>query len=99
MYVDTITDVMLERYQRWYVFFHRLSSVYCPGAPQDFGDWLRAREEFEYIVDGANVAYNSQNFGKGMFSFKQVRGESHPSLLCSAVFAWSYFGVSARLPV
>lgn len=40
---------------------------------QDFGDWLRAREEFEYIVDGANVAYNSQNFGKGMFSFKQVR--------------------------
>jgi hypothetical protein len=33
---------------------------------------LRAREEFEYIVDGANVAYNSQNFGKGMFSFRQV---------------------------
>jgi hypothetical protein len=40
--------------------------------PQDFGRWLRTHDEFDYIVDGANVAYNAQNYDDGRFTFKQV---------------------------
>jgi len=37
-----------------------------------FADWLRDRDEYEYIVDAANVAYFNQNFETGRFSYKQV---------------------------
>eukprot|EP01034_Spumella_vulgaris_P023915 gene23915-30194_t len=39
-----------------------------------FSAWLTRQEEFEYIVDGANVAYHNQNFknGSGKFSFQQI---------------------------
>lgn len=39
---------------------------------KDFGDWLREREEFDYIIDGANVAYCNQNFMDGKFSYMQA---------------------------
>jgi hypothetical protein len=44
--------------------------------PQDFGRWLRTHDEFDYIVDGANVAYNAQNYDDGRFTFKQVSLDS-----------------------
>lgn len=37
-----------------------------------FGDWLKTQTEFKYIIDGANVAYNHQNFENGKFSYRQV---------------------------
>lgn len=43
---------------------------------QAFASWLEDKEEFTYVVDGANVAYNRQNFGDGKFSFRQVRRHS-----------------------
>ena len=39
---------------------------------QVFGTWLQDRPEFKYVVDGANVAYNRQNYGQGRFSYRQV---------------------------
>jgi hypothetical protein len=39
---------------------------------QEFGDWLRDRPEFDYIVDAANIAYYGQNFETGKFSYRQV---------------------------
>ena len=39
---------------------------------QNFGTWLAERPEFKYVIDGANVAYNRQNFGQGRFSYRQV---------------------------
>eukprot|EP00597_Dinobryon_sp_UTEXLB2267_P008096 CAMPEP_0170085454 /NCGR_PEP_ID=MMETSP0019_2-20121128/20323_1 /TAXON_ID=98059 /ORGANISM="Dinobryon sp., Strain UTEXLB2267" /LENGTH=619 /DNA_ID=CAMNT_0010301903 /DNA_START=397 /DNA_END=2256 /DNA_ORIENTATION=- len=39
---------------------------------KEFGDWLRSQQEFDYIVDGANVAYFHQNFESGKFSFRQI---------------------------
>ena len=39
---------------------------------QAFSDWLNEQEEFVYIVDGANVAYNKQNFENGKFSYRQI---------------------------
>ena len=39
---------------------------------QNFGTWLEERAEFKYVIDGANVAYNRQNFGHGKFSYRQV---------------------------
>ena len=39
---------------------------------QAFSDWLQEQEEFVYIVDGANVAYNKQNFENGKFSYRQI---------------------------
>ena len=39
---------------------------------QAFSDWLQEQEEFVYIVDGANVAYNKQNFDNGKFSYRQI---------------------------
>ena len=39
---------------------------------QDFADWLANQEEFVYIVDGANVAYNRQDFDNGKFSYRQI---------------------------
>lgn len=39
---------------------------------QAFGDWLKTQTEFKYIIDGANVAYNHQNFENGKFSYRQV---------------------------
>lgn len=47
---------------------------------QDFRRWLEAREEYDFIVDGANVAYSQQNFEGGQFSFKQVRYETFLTL-------------------
>eukprot|EP01035_Chromulina_nebulosa_P018670 gene18670-24417_t len=40
---------------------------------QNFSDWLSDREDFTYIVDGANVAYSHQNFNAGKFSYKQIQ--------------------------
>jgi hypothetical protein len=34
--------------------------------------WLGNQEEFKYFIDGANVAYNCQNFEDGKFSYKQI---------------------------
>lgn len=39
---------------------------------QLFSEWLSAEEEFKFIVDGANVAYNRQNFNGGKFSYQQI---------------------------
>lgn len=40
---------------------------------QNFSAWLSAKPyDYTYIVDGANVAYNRQNFDTGRFSFKQI---------------------------
>jgi pentatricopeptide repeat protein len=39
---------------------------------QDYYTWLQEKEEFVYIVDGANVAYNGQNFDTGKFSYRQI---------------------------
>jgi hypothetical protein len=33
---------------------------------------LKNRDEFKYIVDGANVAYHHQNFSHGKFSYRQI---------------------------
>lgn len=42
------------------------------GHLRSFDSWLRSREEYEYIVDAANVAYSSQNYEFGRFSYGQV---------------------------
>ena len=39
---------------------------------QNFANWLNNQKEFTYIVDGANVAYNRQNFDNGKFNYKQI---------------------------
>ena len=39
---------------------------------ETFGIWLEEQPEFKYIIDGANVAYNRQNFGQGRFSYRQI---------------------------
>eukprot|EP01041_Mallomonas_annulata_P002215 gene2215-4303_t len=39
---------------------------------QTFSDWIDKQEEIDYIIDGANVAYNRQNFAEGKFSYKQI---------------------------
>jgi pentatricopeptide repeat protein len=39
---------------------------------QAFGSWLEDRPQYRYIIDGANVAYNKQNFGSGRFSYRQI---------------------------
>jgi pentatricopeptide repeat protein len=39
---------------------------------QMFSEWLSTEEEFKFIVDGANVAYNRQNFNGGKFSYSQI---------------------------
>ena len=33
---------------------------------------MKNRDEFKYIVDGANVAYHHQNFTEGKFSYRQI---------------------------
>jgi hypothetical protein len=45
---------------------------------KNFASWLQSVEEFDYIVDGANIAYSRQNFDDGKFSFQQV--ENHVEL-------------------
>lgn len=40
---------------------------------KDFETFLSEQNEFEYIVDGANVAYNNQNYEMGRFSYGQIR--------------------------
>jgi len=37
-----------------------------------YSEWLNSLEEFKFIVDGANVAYNRQNFNGGKFSYQQI---------------------------
>lgn len=40
-----------------------------------FSDWLNNANKikpYTYIIDGANVAYNKQNFNDGGFSFRQI---------------------------
>jgi short-subunit dehydrogenase involved in D-alanine esterification of teichoic acids len=38
-----------------------------------FAKWFKQRQPpFTVVIDGANVAYNSQNFVGGRFSFEQV---------------------------
>jgi Zc3h12a-like Ribonuclease NYN domain len=39
---------------------------------QAYGEWLKLQHEFKYIIDGANVAYNHQNFEEGKFSYRQI---------------------------
>ena len=39
---------------------------------QAFDNWLKERDEFIHIVDGANVAYARQNFQTGKFSYRQI---------------------------
>ena len=39
---------------------------------QAFDNWLKERDEFVHIVDGANVAYARQNFQTGKFSYRQI---------------------------
>jgi len=38
----------------------------------EFEDWLKDRQEYEYVVDAANVAYHNQNFNSGKFSYQQI---------------------------
>jgi hypothetical protein len=38
---------------------------------EEFESWI-ADKDFDYIIDGANVAYDRQNYGNGRFSYKQV---------------------------
>ena len=38
----------------------------------DFDTWLSDRPEYDFIVDGANVAYFNQNFDCGKFTFRQI---------------------------
>lgn len=40
---------------------------------QAFESFLQSQKEFEYIIDGANVAYDNQNFEGGRFSYGQIR--------------------------
>eukprot|EP01033_Poteriospumella_lacustris_P009282 gene9282-6646_t len=40
---------------------------------QAFETFLQSQKEFEYIIDGANVAYDNQNYGGGRFSYGQIR--------------------------
>jgi hypothetical protein len=60
------------------------------GRLEDFDSWLKRREEYVYIVDGANVAYTRQNFDNGRFSFTQVR------LGCGreAAYTWYRSGIA-----
>ena len=37
-----------------------------------FTEWLQAREDFLFVIDGANVAYHRQNFSEGQFSYRQI---------------------------
>jgi hypothetical protein len=41
---------------------------------ETFASWLDepGRPEYDLVVDGANVAYNRQNFENGRFSFRQI---------------------------
>lgn len=39
---------------------------------QEFERFLQREKEFEYIIDGANVAYNNQNYAMERFSYGQV---------------------------
>lgn len=47
-------------------------SLYAAKSLQAFGDWLKERPEFKYIVDGANVAYTRQNYDAGKFCYEQI---------------------------
>ena len=38
----------------------------------NFEYWLSSQEEFDIIVDGANVAYTNQNHASGQFRFQQI---------------------------
>jgi pentatricopeptide repeat protein len=40
---------------------------------QEFEKFLENEKEFEYIIDGANVGYNNQNYFMGRFSYGQIR--------------------------
>ena len=37
-----------------------------------FDKWLAEQEDFDFVIDAANVAYYNQNFRKGKFSYQQV---------------------------
>jgi hypothetical protein len=39
---------------------------------QNFAQWLQSRPEYDYIIDGPNVAYQNQNHFYGRFSYRQV---------------------------
>ena len=39
---------------------------------EEFDEWLQNREEYDFIVDAANVAYFNQNFESGRFNYQQV---------------------------
>ena len=63
---------------------------------QNFSNWLSERDEFVYIVDGANVAYNKQNFDNGKFSYKQIElvvsklKADHPNERILVILPYSY---------
>lgn len=47
--------------------------ISCGVCCQEFGQWLAAQEDFDFVIDAANVAYFNQNFKDGKFSYQQVR--------------------------
>ncbi len=52
----------------------------CLFVLQPFKAWLESQPEFEYIVDGPNVAYASQNEDGGRFAYAQVLTAQHSSV-------------------
>lgn len=43
-----------------------------PSILQEFGGFLRQKEQYDYIIDAANVAYQNQNYKDGKFKYEQV---------------------------
>lgn len=48
---------------------------------QLFDKWLRDQDDFDFVIDAANVAYYNQNFKKGKFSYQQVGYQYQPQFL------------------
>lgn len=40
---------------------------------QEYREWLRVREPFDYVLDGPNVAYLDQNYPQGAFRYRQIQ--------------------------
>jgi hypothetical protein len=68
----TITEEERVRVREALILIARAASPLQERHLEDFEKWLKAREEFDFVVDGANIAYFNQNFASGKFSFKQV---------------------------
>ena len=39
---------------------------------REFEEWLKTRPPFDYVLDGPNIAYFSQNYDEGYFRYSQI---------------------------